>query len=286
MIAVLSDIHGNYLALKAVIDSLPLVSEIWILGDTLGELPFPFETISCLEQLKEHTTLRMIAGNREYSLLEAHKGEHPDWWKGTRMRALAWTVDQLRDVHWREMEQLSNVLYTDVLSGGAVLCHGTPKQVRGMIRTRKQAEKEIKHCSKTWIICGHTHNSKFFRIDQKNIVNAGSVGISLDGVGGVACYALIEPSKKREESGCVELRYVSYDVEKTVELLKKSEVWELAPGIARTEMLELQTGRHYMIRLVSFCHKYAEQYLEYPVEDIPTELWVEAEKKWITNKFC
>lgn len=280
MIAVLADIHGNYPALKAVMDSLPKVSEIWVLGDTLGELPFPLETISCLEEAAEHTVLKMVAGNREVSLLEAYRGEHNDWWKGTQMRALAWTADQLSETHWRKIQNLPARLHTDSLSGGAVLCHGTPRLVRGIIRTREQAEQELNHCSEAWLVCGHTHNARLFRIHQRNVVNAGSVGITLDGIAGTACYALIEQPKNEKEFGRVQLRYVSYDTEHTIELLKKSEVWELAPGIARAELLELQTGRHHMMGLVAFCHAYAEKYLGYPIETIPAQLWMEAEKKW------
>lgn len=280
MIAVLADIHGNYPALQAVVSAMPEVSEVWILGDTLGELPFPLETLALLDQIKEKTVLRMIAGNREVSLLEAYRGEHPDWWAGTQFRAIAWTVDQLDSRQWEEMAQLRTSIEADTLPGGAVLCHGTPSHVRGMVRTRKQAELEIETLQQGWLACGHTHNARLFCFENKTVINAGSVGISLDGIGGMASYALLDETAEAGKTLQAEIRYVAYDIEQTFQGIKERGLQQLAPGIMRALQLELQTGRHHMKSLVFYCKAYAEQYLGYPVEIIPAELWNEAEQAW------
>ncbi|HML46985.1 MAG TPA: metallophosphoesterase family protein, partial [Clostridia bacterium] len=100
MIAILSDIHGNLPALEAVLADLPPVREIWLLGDLLGELPYPREVMGKLQALERDLPVRAVAGNREVSLLEIRDGLHEDWRQGTQLSALTWTADQLEPRHW------------------------------------------------------------------------------------------------------------------------------------------------------------------------------------------
>ncbi len=55
MIAILADIHANLPALTTVLEDLPEVSAIWVLGDTIGEMPYPCEVLDRLALVAEKT---------------------------------------------------------------------------------------------------------------------------------------------------------------------------------------------------------------------------------------
>lgn len=67
MIALISDIHGNYIALKevlSVIDHLD-ISEIYCLGDIVGYYP---QVNECCEELKKRN-VRCILGNHDWHMI-------------------------------------------------------------------------------------------------------------------------------------------------------------------------------------------------------------------------
>lgn len=282
MIAILSDIHGNLPALEAVLFDLPpAVREVWVLGDLVGELPFPRETIDALVELGGRMPVRCVAGNREVSLLEAHEGRHPGWWAGTQMRALAWTADQLDARHWAYLKALPLVLPVDELPGGALLYHGSPTEVRGETMTWAQADAAAGSARERWLLGGHTHEARLFYGDGWTVVNAGSVGISQDWIGSVACYALIDTGRVRAGLPGVSFRHVGYDVERTERALEERGVAEMAPGICRAMRLEMRTGGRYLVGLMEYAHTYAARVLGGPVVEIPPDVWRAAETAWM-----
>ena len=66
-IAVLSDIHGNYVALQAVIDyAINQGADTFVfLGDYVGELAYPQKTMEMLYSLREKYKCFFIRGNKE-----------------------------------------------------------------------------------------------------------------------------------------------------------------------------------------------------------------------------
>lgn len=111
------------------------------------------------------------------------------------------------------------------------------------------------------------------------ILNAGSVGVSIDGIGGTACYALITEYDQNYQPK-VTFHHVSYDVEEAIRKSIKSGMTEMAPGISRAIIAELRTGRAYLGSVLQFCHSYAERQLGRKVEAVPVDLWKEAEQLW------
>ena len=182
MIAILSDIHGNLPALEAVLADMPPVSRVWVLGDTVSGLPWPGPVLDRLASLP--VPVDSVAGNREISLMEAGRGEHPDWWTSTQMCTLAWTADRLQVRHWEALRALPERLALDYVPGGALLFHGTPGAVRGQVYTLAQAQQAARGLPQRWLACGHIHKARWFRVGSRAVVNAGSVGLSLDGLGG------------------------------------------------------------------------------------------------------
>ena len=85
-LAVLSDIHGNLLALEAVLRDLKQsggADQTWILGDLCVCGPFPVE---CLQQIRDLPHTDVISGNTdrylvtgECSLLIFRPKDEADW---------------------------------------------------------------------------------------------------------------------------------------------------------------------------------------------------------------
>lgn len=285
LIAVLADIHGNYPALQAVLADMPEVAEVWVLGDVIGELPYPRETLDAILALSERLPVRCILGNREESLLEAHRGMHARWWQGTRLRALAWTADQLLPRHWDWLEGLRPTLILDTLPGRAILFHGSPAAVRGKILSPADAEQAARGTREHWLLGGHTHRARIYRGDAHAYIGAGSVGISLDGIGGMACYALIDTEKAEKGLPAESIRHVAYDMDAVIRTLHTTGLMSLAPGFMRAIILELQTGREHAEELLSFARAHAEKITGSKVADIPPALWAEAEMAWPGNEW-
>ncbi len=282
MIAILADIHANLPALEAVLRDTPRLTGLWVLGDAFGELLYPCEVMERLLSLSREIPVHCVAGNREISLLEARAGKHPGWWHGTQYRPLAWTCDRLKPEHWAELSRwpTARALGNDAAPGGALLFHGTPEAVRGIVYFPEQAEAAARGRTERWLVGGHTHRTLLHPMGERLWINPGSVGVPLEGVGGVACYALLDENRRPGDAGCVTLRKIPYDVETLIGDLARSELAELAPGITRALIAELRTGVHHMAALVKFCAEYAQRALGHEVTDIPPALWHEAEALW------
>lgn len=67
-IAVMSDIHGNYIALqRCLAHALEQNVDAYIfLGDYLGEFPYPQRTLEILYELKQNASCIFIRGNEYY----------------------------------------------------------------------------------------------------------------------------------------------------------------------------------------------------------------------------
>src|SRR4051812_15315475 len=72
-LAVLSDIHGNLLALEAVLHDLEQLGgadKIWILGDLCAFGPRPVEVLDKINELKD---ARVISGNTDRYLVTGQR---------------------------------------------------------------------------------------------------------------------------------------------------------------------------------------------------------------------
>jgi len=277
MIAILADIHANLYALEAVLEDMPRVSQIWLLGDALGCLNYPGEVLDRLLNLD--APVYSILGNHEEALLDEKNGKHPDWRMGTQYASMIWTSEALKPRHWEYIEGLRPAQSVDSVPGGALLYHGLPGSTRGCIFTEDAARKAAQGRPERILAGGHSHQARMFRLGSQAVMDAGSVGIALGGIGGTACYALLD-EEKADPARYAVFRSVAYDVEGAVASLMKSELPERAPGITRAAASELRTGRHYMMALVIFAMNCAEKQLGYRPGIIPPEIWRQAEIEW------
>ena len=262
MIAVLSDIHGNIHALDAVLADIPKeVTNILILGDMVGGLATNCEVLDRLMNLS--TPMTAILGNWEERFLADKKCQNREWRNSTKFATLAWTSDSLQARHWAFLEQLNSTLAFDQIIKGAFLFHAKPQDSNNGILTMENARQATMYRDEKWLLCGHTHQAKLFRVGEQRVVTVGSVGLSMDGIGGTACYVLIDEDK-------VTFKHVSYDIEATIADLKNSTLPSYAPGFSRANVLAVTYGENYVVALFDFVQAYGGT-------------WEEGEQAWLAS---
>lgn len=174
-IAILSDVHGNSLALDAVLEDIGRrdVDRIVNLGDHASG---PLEPARAVSRLMEIDALS-IRGNHDRWLIETAR---------TRMGPSdAFARD---DLDQRQLDWLS-ALPATVVFEDVFLCHATPSSdttywleevvAGGRVGPRPVADVErlAVDVDASLILCGHTHLPRLVRLDDgRLIVNPGSVG--------------------------------------------------------------------------------------------------------------
>ncbi|MEI2301566.1 metallophosphoesterase family protein [Ensifer sp. MJa1] len=218
-LAVIADIHGNDLALEAVladIDALG-VTDIVNLGDHLSG---PLNAARTADILIERAILS-IRGNHDRYLLTVDPHE-----MGLSDRA---AYEQLQPAH---REWLTTLPVAHVYNDTFFLCHATPTSdetywlealtAEGTVHmaTRPAIEAEAVGIDYPVILCGHTHIQRVVRLsDGRLVVNPGSVGCpgydddqpvphKVEAGSPDARYAIVEQAA---EGWNVNFRHVPYD---------------------------------------------------------------------------
>ena len=175
-IAFLSDIHGNILALEAVVDDLKRrgVDTVVTLGDLVSGPLWPKETIHFL--MKQDWI--QIAGNHERQLLTTSPSE-----QGPSDR---YADSLLND---EEHDWLRSLPTMRTLDGGLTICHGSPiddktylLETIGDGRTHLSSPEEIRSrmngTKYPVLACGHSHTPRAVQLPGGTlIINPGSVGM-------------------------------------------------------------------------------------------------------------
>jgi predicted phosphodiesterase len=186
-ILVMSDIHGNYSALDAVLKDAGKVDRIWCLGDVLGYGPDPNECIRRIQSLKNCVCL---LGNHDAAVL------------GT-MDLEAFNRDARKSVEWnREVLTTENMEFVKHLPEKHIykqitLVHGSPRNpVWEYILDWQIAMYNFEFFDTQFCLVGHTHIPVIFqmtedatnfhleilnpisevKLEGRAIINPGSVG--------------------------------------------------------------------------------------------------------------
>lgn len=233
-IALLADMHGNDVAMKAALEHLDAqggADAHWVLGDyaALGHAP-----VATLELLKSLPNAKFIRGNTDRYTVA---GDRPPT-TPTREDVLAnpalferalgieanfaWTLGAITNAGWLDWMKALPVQFSETLPDGRrVLCvHARPglddgPGFDGM--TADEIRPLLDNVAADLVIVAHTHVPYQTKVDEKLVVNPGSISNHLDD-DKRAKYAIIHA----DENGCeIEFHRVAYDVEKVIETLDK-----------------------------------------------------------------
>jgi putative phosphoesterase len=206
-VLVVSDIHGNIEALRAVAAAEPAVDRVLCLGDLVDYGPRPDAAVAWV-RARACATVR---GNHDHAVaFGVDCGASPEFHRlsvETRRRTVR-LLDADALAFLRELPVRRSV----VLDGRRLeLLHAAPGDpLFQYLPSGRVAEWEAAAAGidAELILVGHTHQPVILELDGKRLVNPGSVGLPHEG-DPRACYAVIadgEPILKR----------VAYDVERTV----------------------------------------------------------------------
>jgi putative phosphoesterase len=203
-VAVISDVHGNAVALAAVLAELEREQPDLIVS--CGDLtwgPLPEETY----ELARGLNARFVRGNADRAVLEnVSETEREQWMQ-------AHHTDEMREFLGTFEEQV----VVDIDGLGAVrFCHGSPRTDEECV-TPETPEERVREFSagvdERVIVSGHVHIQFDRAVAGIRSVNSGSVGLPYEGKPG-AFWAMLGPD--------VELRRTEYDLDDALERYRAS----------------------------------------------------------------
>jgi putative phosphoesterase len=205
-LALIGDIHGNQLALKAVLEAAAdaEVDRLLVTGDLVG---YYFAPLQVLELLR-NWTCDVVRGNHEEMLSKARNDTsylatvEARYGSGIRV-----ALEQLSSMQLDSLCSLPHPLELDIDSCRILLCHGAPGNLEKYVYPNADQEMLAECLPKNYdlVVMGHTHYPMLKQIGNTAVVNPGSVGQPRDQKPG-ACWALFDTQDQS-----IELRRESYD---------------------------------------------------------------------------
>jgi predicted phosphodiesterase len=241
-IAVLSDVHGNLVALRAVLaDAAALgVEAVVVAGDMVNFGPHPDAVVDLLVA----RGAQMIRGNHEQDYVAPYGTEAmPAWWR-TDLPAMCWSMERLGARRRAFLTALPNRLTIDT---STLVVHGSPRHVRdAVLASTPMEELDAMFGGETARLAfvGHTHRPTVRQSPARTVVNVGSVGFPMDGDPRSA-YAV---ATRQEPAGTwnVSIRRVSFDVEEAIAAYGAHGLQEADPIFAAIMGQTLRTGRDWL----------------------------------------
>ncbi|MCL1989231.1 MAG: metallophosphatase family protein [Firmicutes bacterium] len=279
MIALISDIHGNIHALNAVLADMPKVEEVWVLGDLVGGFSFNNEVLDRITNLQN---TKIIMGNWDEFFLRINSNRKEKYWQSPRYGTVSYLVDTLQPHNAKFLENMAREIIVE--SKNALLYHGSPTDIEGVILSHETAQATVQNHSQTLLVGGHSHKARYFTINGKTLIGIGSVGLSFDELPGTACYTLIDFDENSQLKNVV-FRHVAYDLTAALLALKNSELPERSPYFTKSFALTAVTGQNYTKGadgIWTFIDNYAEKH-GYSPDNIPDDFWENAAKLWKPN---
>ncbi len=206
-IAVISDIHGNHVALEGVLTAARKsgAEKLFVLGDCVGYYYHSDAVFRMLAEWDSH----LIAGNHEQMLLTSI--EDPE-----RARAIRHTygsgidraIAQLAPEMLRQVRDLPATLNVSIDGVRCILAHGSPRDP-GEYVYPDSPEEQLQHCAIDavhFVFIGHTHYPFTYQSNGITVANVGSVGQARD-KGGLASWVMLDTKTR-----VLVFRHTPYDV--------------------------------------------------------------------------
>ena len=174
-IAIISDIHGNSLALKEVLRDIKTkgIETIINLGDSLYG---PLDPQGTFNLLIENDVLS-IRGNGDREIIEHLDDVSPN-------KTMEYVKSQIDD---KTISWLKKLTF-DLIHENIYCCHASPdsdstyllemlKPDCIAIKNCQEINEILKSIKQNIIVCGHSHISRIVKTHNKIIINPGSVGL-------------------------------------------------------------------------------------------------------------
>lgn len=219
-IAFLSDIHGNYEALKAVFLELKKkkISKVVCLGDYLN---YYYEPKKCLDLLIKKKAI-CIKGNHEEIFLETLKNKKKiKSYADKYGNSIYINLKQLNQKYIDYIKFLPKNINIKIGSKRTLISHGSPWKIDFYFykNIEDKWKKKIRKYNKELFILGHTHHPMILKLinKKKMVLNPGSVGQPRNGTSD-ACWMIIDDKSMRTE-----FMKTPYNTKKLINQIKKND---------------------------------------------------------------
>ena len=238
-IALISDIHGNQIALEAVLADIKRigVDQIICLGDIANVGPHPSQCIDIIRDLN----CPVVQGNHELYLLG--RFEDDEWRTSPIWSGMRWSRDQLRLDQMTYIDELP-LQYEIAGNGraGATFVHASPlSQYRGFMphHDNNDIAKRMNGLDNTTLFCGHTHIALYRPWSNTWLVNIGSVGMPIDGTP-TAKYVI---ATRLKHEWHVQYRMIEYNIDQLMAEFEAVGLQKIGGKITAMFRYQMLTGQ-------------------------------------------
>jgi putative phosphoesterase len=207
-IGIISDVHGNYLALDSVLTFLKkeiFVDSIYFLGDAVGYIP---DGNRVIERLK-NDNISCLMGNHEAMLLNIIPV------KSELEKIYRLTYEQITSKNLKYIKQLMPFKEMSIDNQRILMVHGSPfNPLQGYIYPDHNFSI-LPTLDYKYIFMGHTHRPFIKKVENTTWVNVGSCGLPRD-AGDLASFAVFD---SQLESVCIYRK--KFDLSGTLKIYKE-----------------------------------------------------------------
>jgi putative phosphoesterase len=215
-IAIITDVHGNYPALNAVLAEIDRdnVSHIYCLGDMIAIGPDSNQVLATLFHRRD---VSMITGNHDEGVLALIHGQPYPKSHEDAHRHHQWIADRLDPVFVEQLESLPRVIKTTLMGHSILFTHYHIEQGKlaapfyddpfsSIVQpTLENMEHLFSDCHQELICFGHHHPLHYFEGSKTIYLNPGSLGCATEHY---ARYAIVTLTPDKI---IVDLRKAAYD---------------------------------------------------------------------------
>ena len=219
--AFISDIHGNAIALKAVLNDIKRknIDQLFVLGDICYRGPEPKRSLDLVRALN----VDVIKGNAdEWVVRGVRKGEVPDDVHAKMNEERDWIVSKLNNESINYLKNLPEDLHLECESYKIHAFHATPTSLFDVVHPDENDQKlsgKLLVNEADILIYGHIHKPYVRFVNGKCIINTGSVGLPFDGMN-KSSYAIVEVEEGNILTSIVR---VDYEVDEVIKQIKESD---------------------------------------------------------------
>ncbi len=257
-VAVLSDIHSNYIALERCIEHVLSkgIKTFIFLGDYVGELAYPDKTMKKIYELSADYECYFIKGNKEDYWINYQNNRFVPLDNDSTTGCLLYAYKHLSE---RDMDFFKELPISRNITIGNMpqitICHGSPYKTNQKLLPDDEKTFEImERMDSSLILCGHTHIQGKIENKGKIVLNAGSVGLPMYS-GGKSQFLLLHEVDNQWKEEFVSLEY---DLESAIKEIHTSGLDNHAPYWCMVTENLLRKGNvsHSMVleRAMSLCN--------------------------------
>ena len=288
VVAVFSDIHSNYHALKACFDDAIKggADSFIFLGDYVSDLAEPQKTMDLVYEIQANYPTVCLRGNREGYMLDCESG-FGSFARGSKSGSLLFTYEHLRK---KDLEFIRGLKISDTIEIEGVrieIAHAAMNNDRFYFDSNDGHTADIFPQMKCdYLLTGHSHKQYIQRNAGKTIINPGSVGIPQDGTRNPK-YALLDIV-----NGSISCRFreVPYDMTDAIHSQFTSGLVDYARYWAIGILYDIITGEEWVLRLLETVEKTGDFHNEETWRSAAVELGMKLTEQeileWYNNGKC